>query len=113
MVSKKEYVLSYKIANSSFHFPCESTTLIFLFRIWFLLCTVGCYQETNDEISHASLGPPMSEESDISNATQLTSEEEKENDRKIMEQWTRMFFSMGRTPLQGEQILIFPGLCSK
>jgi hypothetical protein len=55
----------------------------------------------------------MSEESDISNTTQLTSEEEKENDRKIMEQWTRMFFNMGRTPLQGEQMLIFPGLFSK
>lgn len=84
-----------------------------LFGIWFLLLAVGCYQETKDEVGHASLDTPMNEESDISNATQLTSEEQKENDRKIMEQWTRMFFNMGRTPLQGEQILIFPGLFSK
>ncbi len=113
-MSKKEYVLSYEIANSSFHFRCKSTTLIFFcFVFGFFCCTVGCYQETNDEVSHASLDPPMSEESDISNTTQLTSEEEKENDRKIMEQWTRMFFNMGRTPLQGEQMLIFPGLFSK
>jgi len=79
----------------------------------FFLRTVGCYQETKKEVAHASLGTPMSEESDISNVTQLTSEEEKENDRKLMEQWTRMFFNMGRTPQQGEQILIFPGLFSK
>ena len=73
--------------------------------------TVVCYQETKD--GHASFDTPMSEDSDISNTTQLTSEEEKENDQMLMEQWTHMFFNMGRTPQQGEQILIFPGLFSK
>lgn len=64
-------------------------------------------------IGHASLNMPVATEIDVSNTTQQTSEEEKENDRKLMEQWTRMFFSMGRIPQQGEQILIFPGLFSK
>jgi hypothetical protein len=95
-----------------FDFRCKSTNEI-VDCVWFLLRTVGCYQDTKEEGGHASLDTPMSEESDISNTTQLTSEEEKENDRKLMEQWTRMFFNMGRTPQQGEQILIFPGLFSK
>lgn len=64
-------------------------------------------------VGHAYIDTPTGTESDVTNTTQQTTEEEKENDRKLMEQWTRMFFSMGRIPQQGEQILIFPGLFSK
>ncbi|XP_032776935.2 uncharacterized protein LOC116915901 [Daphnia magna] len=74
-----------------------------------LVVVSHCHQEKN-VIGHASLNMPVATEIDVSNTTQQTSEEEKENDRKLMEQWTRMFFSMGRIPQQGEQILIFPGL---
>ena len=49
----------------------------------------------------------------IGNTTEQTIDEEKENDRKLMIEWTKMFFSMGRVPQQGAQMLIFPGLFSK
>lgn len=51
--------------------------------------------------------------SETVNKTQLTLEEEKENERKIIQAWTTAFFSMGRIEPQGEQILVFPGLFSE
>lgn len=71
-----------------------------------------CYQQTNDA-NRTSLESTPNAFADLNNSTQLTLEDEKENDRKLMEEWTKMFFSMGRVPQQGKQMLIFPGLFSE
>ena len=78
-------------------------------------CTGFCnlsYQQ-NDEVNDKVFNVSTNTEFKVVNTTEQTLDEERENDRKLMEQWTRMFFSMGRVPQQGAQVLIFPGLFSK
>lgn len=75
-----------------------------------MFCTGLCYHQrdgANGTLLDASTV------SEAGNVTEQVLDEERENDRRLMEEWTKMFFSMGRVPQQGTQVLIFPGLFSK
>lgn len=77
----------------------------------FYIFLIGQCQHQN-EGNGAVIDVSLSQLSEVNNETESTADEGAET-RKFMEEWTRMFFSMGRVERQGEETLIFPGMFSK